>query len=157
MKTFLQEWYRNKATINDVIKDLQGMLNDRCWTIFFTHNNFDNPISYTSSLCYMRKTVHLSNCGYASSIYSEDLALRLIKDALTENITNIAKWLLDRNESEMNIFIFADGPIGQAVFKKDYTINDEISHALMLLKKIDGVCNNASGFMVEYIFPVVNH
>ena len=155
MKTFVQEWLENNATTRDVVKDLKGMLNDKKWTSFFTHSEIDEPVTYTHSMNFMCKTVHLSKCGYASSIYSEDLALQLIKDALSENIKSIAKWLLN-SDSTMQIFVFADDPIGSAVFKEDKSVDDEVPYAIMCLRKLDEMCCNTSGFMVEYIFPIPN-
>ena len=155
MKTFIQEWHENNATTRTVIKDLKGMLNDKKWTSFFTHSEIDEPVTYTHSMNFMYKTVHLSKCGYASSIYSEDLALQLIRDALYENIKNIAKWLLS-SDSTKQVFIFADDPIGTAVFKEDKSVDEEVPYAIMCLRKFDDMCSNASGFYVEYIFPIPN-
>lgn len=155
MNNLLQTWQKNGTPIYTVVAELKRMLTDKYWSSYFLHNENDDAVSYTNSLAYMKNTVHLSRCGYASSIYSEDLALQLIKDALSENIANIAKWLLS-DDTSMQIFIVADdSPIGTVVYK-DHTIDEEVPYALMCLRKCDIPCKNASGFFVEYIFPISN-
>ena len=131
------------------------MLADRRWSEHFLSNENDDIQSYTSSMKYMSETVHLSRCGYASSIFSEDLALQLIKDALTENIEHIAKWLIFEDSTSMNIMIIADNEIGTIVYN-DQSIDETIQYALMCLRKCDIPSRNTSGFYVEFIFPIAN-
>ena len=150
----LQEWQKHKTPAHTIINELKGMLSDKYWGTYYLCNENDDVMAYTNTLNYMRKTVHLSKCGYASSIYSEDLALQLIRDAISENINNIARWLKSE-DSSIQIFIFADNPIGTVVFK-DRSVDENVQYALMCLRKCDMPCKNASGFFVEFIFPVAN-
>jgi hypothetical protein len=151
MNNLLQTWKKNGTPIYTVVAELKRMLTDKYWGTYFIVSDQGEQLTYTYTLEYMQRTVHLSRCGYASSIYSEDLALQLIKDALSENIANIAKWLLS-DDTSMQIFIVAD-EIGTVVYK-DHTIDEEVPYALMCLRKCDIPCKNASGFFVEYIFPI---
>ena len=154
MSTKIQEWHKNKATLPDVIADLKKMLEDKCWNSFFTHDESDNGVIYTSSKKYMLETVRLSHCGYASSVFSESLALQLINDALNENVEHIARWLLFSSDSSMSVMIFGDGPLGMVVF--DDRSTTEVQYVLMCLRKCEAPCHNSSGFFVEFLIPVPN-
>ena len=151
----LQEWQKHKTPAHTIINELKGMLSDKYWGTYYLCNENDDVMVYTNTLNYMRKTVHLSKCGYASSIYSEDLALELIRNALSENINNIAKWLRSDDTSMQIMILGTSTTIGTVVFK-DQSIDEEVPYALMCLRKCDTPCKNASGFFVEYIFPVAN-
>ena len=146
---------KDKTPLFVVVAELKQILEDRRWSENFLSNENDDIQSYTSSMKYMFETVHLSRCGYASSIFSEDLALQLIKDALTENIEHIAKWLIFEENTSMNIMIIADNEIGTIVYK-DLSTDETIQYALMCLRKCDSPCRNSSGFYVEFIFPIAN-
>lgn len=155
MINLLQKWKNDNAPLFVVIAELKKLLAGRRWSEFFLCSESGDVQSYTSSLKYMRETVHLSHCGYASSIFSEDLALQLIRDALTENIEHIAKWLILDESTSMNILVVADNEIGTIVFN-DMSIDETIQYALMCLRKCDSPCRNSSGFYVEFIFPIAN-
>lgn len=155
MSNMIQKWKNDKTPLFVVVAELKQMLTDKRWTEHFLCSETGDIQSYTSSLKYMFETVHLSRCGYASSIFSEDLALQLIKDALNENIEHIAKWLILEESTSMNIMIIADNEIGTIVYK-DQSIDETVQYALMCLRKCDIPSRNTSGFYVEFIFPIAN-
>ena len=155
MSNFLQTWKENNTPFHVVVSELKRLLADKRWSEYYLCNENDDVMFYTNSLKFMKETVHLSRCGYASSIFSEDLALQLIKDALEENIEYIGRWILS-DDSSMQLFLFADDPIGTVVFSSDLSVDEEVQYAIICLRKCDVPCRNTSGFFVEYIFPVSN-
>ena len=154
MNNLLQSWKESKIPLHVVILELKKLLADKRWSEYYLSSENDDVLSYTNSLKFMKEMAHLSRCGYASSIFSEDLALQLIKDALEENLEYIGRWLMG-NDTSMQLFIFADDPIGTIVYSSDLSIDDEVQYAILCLRKCDIPCKNTSGFFVEYIFPAL--
>ncbi len=153
--TKLKKWQKDNTPIPKIIVELKNMVLDKYWdTYFLIGDNGEHQI-YTSTLDYMYKTVHLSRCGYASTIYSEDLALQLIRDALSENIEHIARWIKS-DESSMQMMIFGSSGIGSILYYKDRDrcLDENASYAVMCMRKNDIPCKNASGFFVEFLYPV---
>lgn len=154
--TKIQKWQKDNASVIQIIAELKNMVSDKYWDTYFTKGDRGEQVAYTSSLDYMYRTVHLSHCGYASTIYSEDLALQLIRDALYENVEHIARWIKS-NDTSMQIMIFGSPePIGSILYYKDRErrLDESASYAVMCLRKNDIPCKNASGFFVEFLYPI---
>lgn len=127
------------------------MIESPVWTSLFCHNSQDFICSYSVSLNYLKNLIRISTSKFVSTVYSEELALDLIKDAIRENIQLIAQWILS-DESSMQLMGFCDN-VGYVVYK-DKRIDDAANYVVISFRKNDAPCRNSSGFYVEFIYPV---
>ena len=89
--TYVDKIIKDKLNLFQIQKDLKEMLESNIWTSHFCHSSNDKMQSYSDGLENMKRRVNLSEIGYMSSVFSEDLALCLIKSCLEDNIFHIAK------------------------------------------------------------------
>ena len=150
--TYLDKIKKEKLNLFQVQNDLIQMLSDKSWTSMFCHDEKDTVCIYTDSLQNMKKRVHLSEIGYVSSVYAEDLALVLIKSCLEDNVSHIARFLLSEDSSMELMGMMLDGPVGYVV-NKDKSVQDA-SSIIVSVRKNDKPCKNSSGFFVEYVYPI---
>ena len=150
--TYLDRIKKDKINIFQIQKDLKKMLESNVWTSHFCHCSQDHIQSYTDSLKTMKQRVAFSEAGYMSSIYSEDLALCLIKSCLDDNLSHIANFLLSDDTSMELMGLMTDGPVGYIVNRKRAV--EEVSSVIISIRKNDKPCRNSSGFYVEYAYPV---
>ncbi|MEE1011809.1 MAG: hypothetical protein U0L11_07230 [Acutalibacteraceae bacterium] len=149
--TYVDRIRKEKLNIFHIQKELREMIESKDWTSKFCHNENDKMCTYTESLSALKRKVHLSEVGYVSSVFSEDLALGLINNCLAENIAHIANFLLI-DDSSIELMGMTDSEIGYIV--KKYKTIEESSYVILSIRKNDKPCNNHSGFFVEYIYPV---
>ncbi len=127
------------------------MIESPVWTSLFCHDSQDFMCSYTESLNSLKQLIRISECKFVSSVYSEELALDLIKDAIQENIPYIAQWIIS-DDSSMQLMGFCDN-VGYVVYK-DKSIDDTANYVVISLRKNEKPCRNSSGFYVEFIYPI---
>ncbi len=154
--TYIDKCLKEKRSITQIQDDLKAMIESHVWTSHFCHNSKDFMCSYSDSLNSLKHMIRLSKCQFVSSVYSEDLALDLVKDALQENIPYIAQWILS-NDSSMQLMGFCDN-VGYVVYQ-DKSVDENASYVLVSLRKNEKPCRNSSGFYVEFIYPIseINH
>ena len=150
--TYLNRIKKEKLSVIQIQKDLKHMLESKEWTSSFCHCEKDQMRSYSESLSLLKRRVHLSEISYMSSIYSEDLALVLIKSCLEDNISHIARFLISDDSSLELMGMMLDGNVGYIV-NKDKSV-EEVSSIIISVRKNDIPCQNSSGFMVDYIYPI---
>lgn len=150
--TYLDKIRKQNLNLLQIQNDLKKMLDSRDWTSYFCHCSKDHIQSYTDSLQNMKRRVSISEIGYMPSVFSEDLALCLIKSCLDDNIPHIASFLCSSDTSMELMGLMTDGSIGYIV-NRDRKV-EEVSSVIISIRKNDKPCQNSSGFMVEYIYPV---
>ncbi len=150
--TYTDKIRKQSLNLLQIQNELKKMLDSRDWTSHFCHSSKDKMQSYSDSLQNMKRRVHLSEIGYISTVFSEDLALMLIKSCLEDNISHIAKFLISEETSIELMGMMMDMNVGYIV-NRDQTIQ-EVSTVIISIRKNDKPCHNSSGFMVEYIYPV---
>ena len=150
--TYVDKIIKDKLNLFQIQKDLKEMLESNIWTSHFCHSSNDKMQSYSDGLENMKRRVNLSEIGYMSSVFSEDLALCLIKSCLEDNIFHIAKFLLSDDTSMELMGMMTDGSVGYIV-NRDRTV-EESSMVIISVRKNDKPCRNTSGFYVQYIYPV---
>ena len=149
--TYLDKIQKEKLNVFQIQKDLKQMLGSKDWTSHFCHSSKDKMQSYSDSLQNMKRRVHLSEIGYVSTVFSEDLALTLIKSCLEDNLKYVSNFLLS-NDTSMELMGMMDMNVGYIV-NRDQTIQ-EVSTVIISIRKNDKPCRNSSGFYVEYAYPV---
>ena len=150
--TYLDKIKKENLNLFQIQKDLKQMLESKTWTSAFCHCEKDLMRNYTESLSRLKRRVNLSEIGYMSSVYSEDLALVLIKSCLEDNISHVAKFLLSEDTSMELMGMMLDGPVGYIV-NKDKSV-EEVSSIIISIRKNDKPCQNSSGFFIDYIYPI---
>ena len=100
----------------------------------------------------MRKEIETYDIPYVSSVYNEELALKIIQKCVEENANEIAQWF-GRPEKTKSFLYVADEPIGIVRLKKDTEFTPSFT-ALVTLKKCGYSNRNRSGFYVESIVPI---
>ena len=149
--TYVDRIKKEKINVFQTQKDLKHFLESNTWTSYFCHCSEDRMQSYTDSLKNMKRRVLLSEVGFMSSVFSEDLALCLIKSCLAHNIPHIAKFLLSEDTS-IELMGMTDSSVGYIV-NKDKSVK-ESSNVIISVRKNNKPCRNSSGFFVEYIYPI---
>ncbi len=150
--TYADKIRKENLNLLQIQRDLREMLDSHTWTSHFCHCSNDKMQSYTDSLQNMKRRVNLSEIGYMSSVYSEDLALCLIKSCLDDNLYHIANFLLSEETSMELMGMMTDGPVGYIV-NRDRSVQ-EVSTVIISIRKSDKPCRNTSGFFVGYIYPI---
>ncbi len=94
----------------------------------------------------------MNNVRYTSSIFNEELALKMIRETVSKHTFEIANWLYGP-ETSLGILVTESEPIGLVIHQENYVQNFS-SCAIMSLRKADEPCENKSGFFVDRIVPI---
>ena len=151
--TLYEEWINGNCSVLNIERKLNKMIHNQRWTNLFCRDSKDRLIPYTQSNRQMKRELKANCFRYVSSIFNEELALRLIRKAVGVNLSEIATWLRGE-ETSLNLLISSeDEPVG-IVMRGENFVQDFSFNAMIILKKADKPCENRSEFYVEKIAPV---
>lgn len=136
----------------NINRKLQKLISGNRWTNIFCRDEEDGFVVYTQSNNRLFRELKASKVRYVSSIFNEELALRLIRKTINANMFDIANWLYG-SETSLGILITESEPIGLVIHKENQ-IQNFSSCAIMSLRKADEPCKNRSGFYVDRIVPI---
>ena len=136
----------------NINRKLQKLVSGNRWTNIFCRNEDDDFVVYSQSNNRLFRELKASKVRYVSSIFNEELALRLIRKTINANLFDISNWLYG-SETSLGILITESEPIGLVIHKENQ-IQNFSSCAIMSLRKADEPCKNPSGFYVDRIVPI---
>lgn len=150
--TLLNEWKNKDCSVLNIERKIQKLISGNGWTNLFCRNEDDELVSYTKNNNQLFRELKVNNVRYASSIFNEELALRLIRETVSKQAFDIAKWLRG-SDSSIGFLVTDSEPIG-LVIHKEKLVQNFSSCAIMSLRKTDEPCKNRSGFYVDRIVPI---
>ena len=118
----------------------------------FCRDSQDCYVTYTQTYRHMRKDAEMLDIPYVSSVYNEELALKIIKEFIENNAEQIAKWLKQPEKSQV-FFHVTDTPAGivKEKNKDDFT---PVFTVMITFRKCGHSNRNVSGFYIESIIPI---
>lgn len=150
--TLLEQWLDKGNSSENIERKLKTLLKNQRWTDLFCRDERDYYTGYCQTYAQMRKEIETYDIPYVSSVYNEELALKIIKDCIEENAKQIADWF-GQPEKEHSLLYVGDTPIGIVILQKDEGFTATFT-ALVTLKKCGHSNRNRSGFYVESIVPI---
>ena len=150
--TLLEQWLDKGNSSENIERKLKTLLKNQRWTDLFCRDERDYYTGYCQTYAQMRKEIETYDIPYVSSVYNEELALKIIQKCVEENANQIAVWFGEPEKMKSFLYV-ADEPIGIVRLKKDTEFTPSFT-ALVTLKKCGYSNRNRSGFYVESIVPI---
>ena len=150
--TLLEKWLDDGCSTENIERKLKILLKNQRWTDLFCRDEHDCYTGYCQTYAQMKKESELYDIQYVSSVYNEELALKIIKESVEKNAKEITDWF-SQPEKEHSVLYVGNTPIGIVRLQKDSDFTPTFT-ALITLKKCGHSNRNRSGFYVESIVPI---
>lgn len=150
--TLLNEWKNKDCSVLNIKRKIPKLISGNRWTNLFCRNEDDELVAYSQSNNQLFRALKANKIRYTSSVFNEESALRLIRETVSKNAFEIAKWLRG-SDSSIGFLVTDSEPIGLVIHKENHVQNFS-SCAVMSLRKADEPCKNRSGFFVDRIVPI---
>ena len=150
--TLLEQWLDKGNSSENIERKLKALLKNQRWTDHFCRDERDCYVGYCQTYAQLRKEIETYDIPYVSSVYNEELALKIIKVCVEENANDMADWF-GKPEKSMSFLYVGDEPIGIVRLQKESEFTPSFT-ALVTLKKCGYSNRNRSVFFVSEIIPI---
>lgn len=150
--TLLEKWLEEGCSVENIERKIKKLLKNQRWTDLFCRDERDCYLGYCQSNNQMRKQIETYDTPYVSSVYNEEIALKIIKECIEKNANQIAVWFSEPKKTQTFIHV-GNTPVGIVRMQGSQDFTPTFT-TMITLKKSGYSNKNRSGFHVEEIIPI---